>query len=172
MVTKLIIAIHFIMFKNMESLCCALETNIISYVNFGPHQWFSSKESSCNAGAAGGMGWTPGLGRSPGGGHGNPLQYSCLQNPKDRGAWRATVMRSQRVGHGWCDLTCTHAWQLYWRNKEWGLWMEDAEVCGSLFLWRPVWLWAIPLTSLSSAFSPHQLGLNFSKMMGLWRRSK
>ena len=35
--------------------------------------------------------WIPGLGRSPGGGHGNPLQYSCLENPMDRGAWRATV---------------------------------------------------------------------------------
>ena len=33
----------------------------------------------------------PGLGRSPGGGHGNPLQYSCLKNPMDREAWRATV---------------------------------------------------------------------------------
>ena len=33
----------------------------------------------------------PGFGRSPGGGHGNPLQYSCLENPMDRGAWRATV---------------------------------------------------------------------------------
>ena len=33
----------------------------------------------------------PGSGRSPGGGHGNPLQYSCLENPMDRGAWRATV---------------------------------------------------------------------------------
>ena len=33
----------------------------------------------------------PGLRRSPGGGHGNPLQYSCLENPMDRGAWRATV---------------------------------------------------------------------------------
>ena len=32
-----------------------------------------------------------GLGRSPGGGNGNPLQYSCLENPMDRGAWRATV---------------------------------------------------------------------------------
>ena len=32
-----------------------------------------------------------GLGRSPGGGHGNPLQYSCLENPMDRGAWQATV---------------------------------------------------------------------------------
>ena len=39
------------------------------------------------------MGWIPDLGRSPGGGHGNPLQYSCLENPVDRGAWRATVHR-------------------------------------------------------------------------------
>ena len=37
------------------------------------------------------MGSIPGLGRSPGGGHGNPLQYSCLENPIDRGAWWATV---------------------------------------------------------------------------------
>ena len=38
-------------------------------------------------------GLIPGLGRSPGGGHGNPLQYPCLKNPMDRGAWRATVHR-------------------------------------------------------------------------------
>ena len=44
-----------------------------------------------NAGAAGDVGSTPGLGRSPGKGNGNPLQYSCLGNPMDRGAWRATV---------------------------------------------------------------------------------
>ena len=37
------------------------------------------------------MGSIPGSGRSPAGGHGNPLQYSCLENPMDRGAWRATV---------------------------------------------------------------------------------
>ena len=36
-------------------------------------------------------GSVPGTGRSPGGGHGNPLQYSCLENPMDRGAWQATV---------------------------------------------------------------------------------
>jgi len=40
-----------------------------------------------------------GLGRSPGGGDGNPLQYSCLENSTDRGAWQAQSMRSQRVGH-------------------------------------------------------------------------
>ena len=37
------------------------------------------------------LGSIPGLGRSPGGGNGNPLQYSCLENPMDRGAWQATV---------------------------------------------------------------------------------
>ena len=37
------------------------------------------------------MGLIPGLGRSPGGEHGNLLQYSCLENPMDRGAWQATV---------------------------------------------------------------------------------
>ena len=42
------------------------------------------KESPCNAGD---VGLTPGSERSPGGGHGNPLQYSCLENPRDRGAW-------------------------------------------------------------------------------------
>ena len=41
------------------------------------------------------MGSVPGLGRSPGGGHGNPLQYSCLENPMHRGAWWATAHRSQ-----------------------------------------------------------------------------
>ena len=39
----------------------------------------------------GDTGSSPGLGRSPGGGNGNPLQYSCLENPMDRGAWWATV---------------------------------------------------------------------------------
>ena len=46
------------------------------------------KESACDAGD---WGLIPGWGRSPGEGHGNPLQYSCLENPMDRGAWRATV---------------------------------------------------------------------------------
>ena len=41
----------------------------------------------------------PGLGRFPGEGNGNPLQYSCLANPMDKGAWQATVLGSQRVGH-------------------------------------------------------------------------
>ena len=46
-----------------------------------------------NAGAVGDLGSIPGSGRSPGGGNGNPLQYSCLENPVDRGAWRASAHR-------------------------------------------------------------------------------
>ena len=42
---------------------------------------------------AGDPGWIPGSGKSPGGGNGNPLQYSCLENPMERGAWWATVHR-------------------------------------------------------------------------------
>ena len=54
-------------------------------------RWLSGKESTCNAGDSGDAGSVPGLGRSPGEGNGTPLQYSCLGNPMDRGAWRATV---------------------------------------------------------------------------------
>ena len=49
------------------------------------------KNPPANSGDIRDTGSIPGFGRSPGGGHGNPLQYSCLENPMDRGAWRATV---------------------------------------------------------------------------------
>ena len=49
------------------------------------------KNLPANAGDIRDPGSIPGLGRSPRGGHGNPLQYSCLENPMDRGAWWATV---------------------------------------------------------------------------------
>ena len=49
------------------------------------------EEPTCSAGDTGDLGSTPGSERSPGGGHGNSLQYSCLENPMGRGAWWATV---------------------------------------------------------------------------------
>ena len=49
------------------------------------------KNLPANAGDTRDVGLIPGSGRSPGGGHGNPLQYFCLRNSMDRGAWRATV---------------------------------------------------------------------------------
>ena len=51
-------------------------------------RWLNGKLSSCQAGGEGSI---PGLGRYTGEGNGNSLQYSCLGNPTDRGAWQATV---------------------------------------------------------------------------------
>ena len=59
----------------------------------------AGKESACNAG---GLGLIPGSGRSPGEGSGNPLQYSCLENPVDRGAWQARV---HGVAKSWTRLS-------------------------------------------------------------------
>ena len=64
------------------------------------------KNLSASAGDIRDMGSVPGLGISPRGGHGNLLQYSCLGNSMDRGAWWTAVHRSQRVGH---DLVTEHA---------------------------------------------------------------
>ena len=61
-----------------------VKTNIIK----GEIELFIGKASACNVGDTGPI---PGSGRSPGAGNSNPHQYSCLENPMDRGAWRATV---------------------------------------------------------------------------------
>ena len=78
-------ALWFSVCSTFVTVLCMLKKNM------GLPWWLSGKESACNAGAAGDVGSIPGSGRSPGGGQGNPLQYSCLENPMDRGAWRATV---------------------------------------------------------------------------------
>ena len=57
-------------------------------MNYALPWWLSGKESACWAGDAGSI---PGWGRCPGGGHGNPIQYSCMENSKDRGGWQATI---------------------------------------------------------------------------------
>ena len=59
------------------------------------------KNPPVNAGGVRDAGWIPGLGRSSGGGNGNPLQYSCLENPLDNGAWQAIV---HRVAKSWTRL--------------------------------------------------------------------
>ena len=63
------------------------------------------KESAYNAGEADS---TPGSRRSPGKGNGNPLQYSCLENPMDRGTWWATVHEVTNSGHGWTTNSREH----------------------------------------------------------------
>ena len=65
----------------------------------------NGNESACNVGDPGSI---PGSGRSPGEGHDNALQYSCLVRSMDRGAWQAT--ESHRVRHKWATNTHTHAY--------------------------------------------------------------
>ena len=72
----------------------------------------SDKESAC-------LGSVPGLGRSRGGGHGNPLQYSCLEKLMDRGAWLATV---HGVSKSWTWLSNLAHTQAYHRVS-WGSWL-------------------------------------------------
>ena len=72
------------------------------------------KDLSGNVGDVRDVGSIPGSGRSPGGGHGNPLQCFCLENPLDRGAWRATVHRVIQSRTRLKRLS-THA----------GFWLED-----------------------------------------------
>ena len=76
------------------------------YFTFRVHQWLSGKESTCNTADEG---LIPGSGRSPGGGHGNPLLYSCLENAMDRGvSGRLQSKGLQRVGHDWNNLAHMH----------------------------------------------------------------
>ena len=64
-----------------------------SHCNYGFPGGTLVKNTSGNAGDARDLGSIPGLGRFPGEGNDNPLQYSCLENSMDRGAWQATVHR-------------------------------------------------------------------------------
>ena len=68
--------------------------------------WFSGKESACNAGDPGSI---PGSGKAHEGRHGNLLQYFWLENPMDRGAWQATVLRVEQ--------SQTRLWQI--EGKQW-----------------------------------------------------
>ena len=71
-----------------------------TYYQWGFHGDSDGKESACNVGD---LDLIPELGRSPGGGHGNPLQYSCMENPCGQRSLAGYIqsMGSQRVGHNW-----------------------------------------------------------------------
>ena len=79
-------------------------------MHFSDFPWgLRGKESACSVGVARDAGSIPGSGRFSGGGHGNPLQYSCLKNPMDRGAWWATVHGVTKSWTGLSNLACMHA---------------------------------------------------------------
>ena len=114
------------------------------------------KESAYNAGDLGsiprsssipGLGAIPGLGRSPGEGNGNPLQYSCLENSMDRGAWRATVHRLANR-HNWATNT-QYRGLFSLRQKKWfrHSFYFPVPLASNFFLW--CYPYALPHLSVS-----------------------
>ena len=89
--------------KRIKSLCKAWRASQAALV---------VNNTSANAGDVRDAGAIPGSGRSPGGGHGNPLQYSCRENPMDRGAWQATVHRVEKsqTQRKWLSKHTGKAW--------------------------------------------------------------
>ena len=75
------------------------------------------KESTCNAGDTGDVGLISGLGISPRGENDNPIQYSCLKNPMDRGTWWATVHGVTMVGHHWAHTAQQTV--CLWTTQKW-----------------------------------------------------
>ena len=91
--------------------------NILSYSLLQPHMrkgfpgGSTGKESSWNVGDARNVASIPGSGRSPGGGNSNPLQYSCLENSMDRGAWRAAVHGVAKSHTQLSTHACMHTYE-------------------------------------------------------------
>ena len=87
---------------------CQIDEVVLPILIFFPLSLFGfpgGSEDKVSACKAGDLGSTPGLGRCPGEGNGNPLQYSCLENPMDRGAWGATVHRVAKSRTRLSDFT-------------------------------------------------------------------
>ena len=99
------------------------------------------KNLPANAGDKRDPGSIPGRGKSPGGGHGNPLQYACLEHPMDRGTWRATA-HGVAKSRTWLKWLSTHARGLWavWDHSYYGSSCSDLNLttpnlmCGSVFL--------------------------------------
>ena len=78
---------------------------------------------------AGDLGSIPGSGRSPGEGNGNPLQYSCLEKPMDKGAWQATVHGVIRVGHDLVTKPTNHKQINFLTLLLWKLGKVECQLC-------------------------------------------
>ena len=105
---------------------------------------------------AGDTGSIPRSGRSPGGGHGNPLQYSCIENPMDRGTWQTAV---PGVAKSWTrlkQLSTSHVmyWTLYWKWK--AEWLSGYRVVVSVSVTDPCDHWADREPRLTATVQHHK----------------
>ena len=105
----------FLLFNQQRSTICLemIWNCLLFYSRVGFPGGSNSKESTCNAGDLASI---PGLGRSPGGGHRSPLQYSCLENPHGQRSLGGYSLWGHRVGHNWMTKHSTvHASLAYSR---------------------------------------------------------
>ena len=131
------------------------------------------------------MGSIPGLGRSPGGGHGNSLQYSCLRNPWTEEPGGLQSMRSQSVRHDWATFTFTPTLEWCVGMLEWCmhifLEIKDLKVMEKeikIFLkYEAIWFWVFWPGEFHGLYSPcghkesdttEQLSLSFTDLQGAW----
>ena len=109
--------------------CVRGDHRLKSKKKWGIHESFSfpgSSEGKASAYNAGDLGSIPGSGRSPGEGNGNPFQYSCLENPMDRGAWGATVHGVTKSRTRLSDFSSAHLCSginALWYSLYTGLWL-------------------------------------------------
>ena len=127
-----------IIFKKYESLHCIPVTYNITCQLWASQVALGVKSLPASAGDIRDAGLIPGSGRSPGGEHGNPLQYSWLETPMDRGDWWDTV---HRVAKSWTWLkwlSTVHVNYIFQIKKEKNLWMN-----GNIYSW---WVWIATTT--------------------------
>ena len=102
-----------------------IKQSVLFTLNLGFPYSSVSKGSACNAGDPA---LIPGLGRSTGEGNGNPFEYSCLENPMDRGAWQATVHGVSRVRHNTATKPPPHSTYLLFCKYKANLFTGDGEI--------------------------------------------
>ena len=112
------------------------------------------KQSACNVGD---LGLIPGLGRSPGGGHGNPLQYSCLENPQGQRSLAGSCLWGCRVGYDWATK---HSTVVIWGQTFCIVWFWHVsghlwDSVGFFIKWKDIIKWATLFSAqiLFSSFS-------------------
>ena len=118
---------------NEDVVCKYTYTHTHTHTYTGLPHWLSGRESTCNAGAAGDVGLIPGSGRSPAGEHGNPLQYSHLENPMDRGPGGLQSIGLQTVRHNWSHLAHTYTYIHIHTMEYYSTSKKNTVTCSNMF---------------------------------------